>query len=172
MAYVRKAFEHFQYSFVVTLFDSEVSTVNQETQETVDVPKDLLVFKESVQNRKLKPPNKNNVIIKKHIGRSHDYKVPLILYVKDLTTYERGQPMLELNLDISSAFTERARANAPLLERGDTPLVDVFRYYKPNIIHLSFQTRRSSNINHRQIEMPLPPLETFELSFNLERMIR
>lgn len=171
MSYRVKAFGHFQYSFTVTLFNSEISTVGLHTREVVDVPRQLLIFKDVVRNRKLDTSNQSNIIMQRHIGRSGDYRQPLILYITDISTYERGQPKLELNLDISSSFSEKAERTRPVSERS-SKTVDIYRSYNPNVIHLSFQTKQSLNIENRMIEMPLPPLEMFTLSFNLERMIK
>lgn len=172
MAYREKAFGHYRYSFTVTLFNSELSSVGLQTREVVDVPRQLLIFKDVVRDRKFDSYDESNIIMERHIGRSDEYRQPLILYVTDLTIYERGQPKLELNLDIATSFSEKAERTRPLSELENTAkFVDIFKSYKPNTIHLSFQTKRTRNIDHRKIEMPLPPLETFRISFNLERMM-
>lgn len=164
MAYTTKAFHTFQYSFALTLFNSDVSTVDFETQKTVDLPAKNLVYKDIVRNRHLESPHQSNMIIHKKISRIDDHKSPLILYITDITTYERGQPLLELNLDITSAFREIVTPNMKF--------ADLYRSLYPNIIHLSFQTKNSLNPEHRKIEMPLPPIETLAISFNLERMMK
>ena len=164
MAYTTKAFHTYQYSFALTLFNSDVSTVDFQTQETVDLPSNNLVYKDIVRNRHLEDSNQNNVIISKKISRINDYKSPMILYITDITNYERGQPKLELNLDISSAFSETITR--------DVKFVNLYRSFHPNIIHLSFQTKKSLNLEHRKIEMPLPPIDKLIISFNLDRMMR
>lgn len=170
MAYPIKQIDKFKYSFILTLFNTYVSTVDMNSEESAEIPKSSFVLDHVVRDRQMYDSDKGNTIVKKTINNRNDYKTPFIMYITDVTNYERGQPKLELILDLSSAATNE-------YAKGQTlPLTDFDRMsrtnkaYNPNSIPLSFRTKTSLNNEHRKIEMPLPPIDYFEISFNLNRM--
>lgn len=128
---------NFEYSFHLTLFNKDTNSI---------------VIENTVLKRSLHIAP--NVIFKRRITQYNEYKSSMILYISDLTHYVRGQPMLELLLDVSMSFDQ----SLP------------YTLWQQQKIPITFVETEGHISSQRRVEVNLPPFNQMALSFNLQRM--